>query len=115
MLQNRRRMINTNKLEYMNLIIINVMKCMWNKLKQISKQGMMKKLTSYTRRKAPNMQNTFWRRTKNRHEYRRTEDTSDLLKITPKEMGIPGNNFIYTGCGKLTSFFEYEMPYEKGS
>jgi hypothetical protein len=21
----------------------------------------------------------------------------------------------YTGCGKLTSFFEYEMPYEKGS
>jgi hypothetical protein len=20
-----------------------------------------------------------------------------------------------TGCGKLTSFFEYEMPYEKGS
>jgi hypothetical protein len=21
----------------------------------------------------------------------------------------------HTGCGKLTSFFEYEMPYEKGS
>jgi hypothetical protein len=21
----------------------------------------------------------------------------------------------YTECGKLTSFFEYEMPYEKGS
>jgi hypothetical protein len=20
-----------------------------------------------------------------------------------------------TGCGKLTSFFEYEMPFEKGS
>jgi hypothetical protein len=23
--------------------------------------------------------------------------------------------YVYTGCGKLTSFFEYEMPYEKGS
>jgi hypothetical protein len=22
---------------------------------------------------------------------------------------------VNTGCGKLTSFFEYEMPYEKGS
>jgi hypothetical protein len=22
---------------------------------------------------------------------------------------------FYTGCGKLTSFFEYEMPYEKRS
>jgi hypothetical protein len=22
---------------------------------------------------------------------------------------------LYTGCGKLTSFFEYEMPYKKGS
>jgi hypothetical protein len=22
---------------------------------------------------------------------------------------------LTTGCGKLTSFFEYEMPYEKGS
>jgi hypothetical protein len=23
--------------------------------------------------------------------------------------------FTTIGCGKLTSFFEYEMPYEKGS
>jgi hypothetical protein len=23
--------------------------------------------------------------------------------------------YYYTGCGNLTSFFEYEMPYEKGS
>jgi hypothetical protein len=22
---------------------------------------------------------------------------------------------IYTGCGKITTFFEYEMPHEKGS
>jgi hypothetical protein len=41
------------------------------------------------------MQNKSWgRRKKYRHEYRRTEDTLDFLKITSKEMGIPGNNII---------------------
>jgi hypothetical protein len=31
------------------------------------------------------------------------------------EYEMPYEKGSYTGCGKLTSFYEYEMPYEKGS
>jgi hypothetical protein len=30
-------------------------------------------------------------------------------------LNIYMNFYGNTGCGKLTSFFEYEMPYEEGS
>jgi hypothetical protein len=44
-----------------------------------------------------------------------------LPKLKKKYFNDPFGNLTYdlpacnTGCGKLTSFFEYEMPNEKGS
>jgi hypothetical protein len=45
-----------------------------------------------------------------------TEDEDILLEAIVSLKYNMRNDRLYgdTGCGKLTSFFEYEMPYEKG-
>jgi hypothetical protein len=48
------------------------------------------------------------------------ELTRHVLKDEQQLMRCLNNSYMsvslkYTGCGKLTSFFEYEMPYKKGS
>jgi hypothetical protein len=41
--------------------------------------------------------------------------TSNLIKQLNMELAKDLCVRVYTECSKLTSFFEYEMPYEKGS
>jgi hypothetical protein len=56
----------------------------------------------------------FWCR------FRNSESALAVLVVEPvRKICADCEGFLeawtYTGYGKLTSFFEYEMPYEKGS